>query len=264
MRFLWILFVAAVWSIVSGSSFGDGLIFQLAPDGTWVRYATTTDGEATSKELPKMDLSMTGTLTVSSVGEVTRSQQKCRWIELKSETKAKDAYPKLVLKMLIPEDCARKGSDPLSHCVLTFFDPKPVDAKGIKSYIDEGFNRVQYEIDRFRDVFPPPLANSKSLPRETIETPAGKFEECEILVGTFDYDGPLLGDGRSVFKATYRTAVHPQAPFGVVRMQCEMEGREIHGDFSGSFKAKKTLTLEEIGKDAVSDLPEALQNKTKK
>jgi hypothetical protein len=264
MRYLLIPFVAAVWSTISGSAYGDGLIFQLPTDGTWVRYAMETEGEVISKELPKMDLAMTGTLTVSSIGEVTRSQQKCRWIELKGETKAKNAYPKLVLKMLIPEDRLKKGDDPLSHCVLTFFDPKPVDAKGIKSYIDEGFNRVQYEIDRFRDVFPPPLENSKSFPREIIETPAGKFEDCEIVVGTFDYDGPLLGDGRSVFKATYRIAVHPKAPFGVVRMQCEMEGREIHGEFSGSFKGKKTLTLTEIGKNAVSDLPEALESKTTK
>ena len=263
MWYLWILFVAVVWSIVSGSAIGDGLIFRLPADGTWARYATKTDGEVSSKELPKMDLAMTGTLTLSSVGQATRSQQKCRWIELKSETKAKEAYPKLVLKMLIPEDRLKRGDDPLSHCVLTFFDPKPVDSKGIKSYIDEGFNRVQYEIDRFRDVFPPPLDNSKGVPRETIETPAGKFEDCEILVGTFDYDGPLLGDGRSVFKATYRIAVHSQAPFGVVRMQCEMEGCEIHGEFSGSFKAKKTLMLDEIGKGATSDLPEALENKTK-
>jgi hypothetical protein len=258
MRYRIFALATLVGALTTGSSRGDGLIFQLPADGTWARYDTTGETQATSKELPKQDFAMTGSLTISSVGEVTRSHQKCRWIELKAETKSKGAYPKLVLKMLVAEDRLKRGEDPLSHSILTFFDPKPGDANGpIKSYINEGFNRIQYEIDRFRWDFPEPLDNVKSLMRETIETPAGKFEDCEVFTGTSAYDGPLLGGARTVTNATYRIAIHPNAPFGVVSMQIEVEGSEIHDDFVASLKGKKTLRLAATGKDAVSDLPKA-------
>jgi len=159
-----------------------------------------------------------------------------------------------VVKMLIPEDRLQRGQDPLAHAQLTFFNPKPVDEEKVESFIDKGFNRIQYEIDRFRDVFPKPLDNAKSKKGETVETPAEKYEDCEILTGTSDYDGPLLGEKRSVAKATYRIVVHPKAPFGVVSMQIESEAREISSRSVVNIKAKKTLTLVETGKNAVSDL----------
>jgi hypothetical protein len=257
-------FVAVAWSIIGSLAHADGLVFQLPPDGTWAHYAVKTDGEFGLGDGPKQKLAITGTLTISSVGEVTQTEQKCRWIELKWESKTKAVYPKLVLKILIPEDRLQRGKDPLAHARLTFFNPKPVDKEKVESFIDKGFNRIQYEIDRFRDVFPRPLDHPKSLPRETVETQAGKFEDCEVLTGRSDYDGPLLGDGRSVFKATYRIVVHPKAPFGVVSMQIETEGREISGEGAVSIKAKKTLTLIETGKNAASDLAKGAAEKPKK
>ena len=256
--------VAVAWGIVASLTQADGLVFQLPPDGTWARYAVKTDGEFGLGDGPKQKLAITGTLVVSSVGEVTRTEQKCRWIELKWESKTNAVYPKLVLKMLIPEDRLQRGHDPLAHARLTFFNRKPVDKEKVESFIDKGFNRIQYEIDRFRDVFPRPLDHPKSLTRETVETEADKFEDCEVLTGRSDYDGPLLGDGRSVFKATYRIVVHPKAPFGVVSMQIETEAREISGEGAVSIKAKKTLTLIETGKNAASDLAKGAAEKPKK
>jgi hypothetical protein len=197
-----------------------------------------------------------------------RNEQKCRWIELKTESKAGGVYPRLVLKMLIPEERLKRGEDPLAHAMQTFFNPKPVDQKkapSVESFIDEGFNRIQYEIDRFRGVFPKPLDNPKSLNRETVITPAGKFEDCEVLTGTSNYDGPLLGHGRMVYKATYRIAIHPRAPFGVVSMQIDAECREISGSGAVcSIKAKKILALAETGKNAISDLSNGATEKPKK
>lgn len=265
-RILVRVLVAVACGVIGGSACADGLVFQLPPDGTWARYAVKMDGEFGYGNGPKQKVAVTGTFTLSSVGEVTRTEQKCRWIELKSESKTAGPYPKLVLKMLIPEDCLQRGKDPLSHAVLTFFDPKPADKGIIESFIEKGFNRIQYEIDRFRDVFPKPLDDPKSMKGETVETPAGKFEDCEVLTGTSDYDGPLVGEARSVFKATYRIVVHPKAPFGVVSMQLELEGREINdkGPVAVAIKAKKTLTLAETGKDAVSDLPQGTVETPKK
>lgn len=256
-------FLAVFCGLIGGRARADGLVFQLPADGAWARYAVQTDGEFAFGDGPKQKLALSGTLKIGSVGEVTRSEEKCRWIELKSESKTEGVYPKLILKLLIPEGRLQRGQDPLAHARLTFFDPKPVDKEKITSYIDEGFNRIQYEIDRFRDVFPRPLDNAKSPKRETIETSAGKFEDCEVVAGTSDYDGPLLGNGRSVFQATYRIVIHPKAPFGVVTMQIEAEGREIGNKGTVFIKVKKTLTLVETGKNGVSDLPKGTLEKPK-
>jgi hypothetical protein len=55
-------------------------------------------------EMPEQNLAIAHTFTISSVGAVERNQQKCRWIELKGESKAAKVYPLLVLKMLIREE----------------------------------------------------------------------------------------------------------------------------------------------------------------
>jgi RNase P/RNase MRP subunit p29 len=243
----------------------DGLVFQLPPDGTWARYTMKTEATFGLKGRAPQKVTIDGTLTLSSVGELLRNEQKCRWLELKVESQGQGVHPKLLLKLLIPEDYLRRGHDPLSHAVLTFFNPKPVDRiASLESFIDEGVNRIQYEIDRFRDVFPKPLDNARSLKRETVDTPAGKFEDCEIVSGTSGYDGPLLNNGRSVFKAGYRLVLHPRAPFGVVAMQTEMEGAEIGRRGRVSLTAKKTLTLTTTGKKAVSELQQGTVENAKK
>lgn len=257
------LIILCLGAIVScghvGLARADGLIFQLPADGAWARFDVKTDGSSRIGEL-KQAVATAGTLTVSSVGHVTRSKQTCRWIELKSESKSAGVYPKLVLKMLIPEKRLQRGQDPLAHSVLAFFDPKPMDEKKaplLESFIDEGFNRIQYEIDRFRADFPKPLYDSKNLERETVVTPAGRFEDCEILTGTSEYDGPLVHNGRNVFQGKYRIAIHPRAPFGVVAMSMELNGREIGEEDEEvlHLTVTRTLTLVTTGDNAVSDLP---------
>jgi hypothetical protein len=255
----------AYFIVVFGSTSlarGDGLIFQLPSDGSWARFAVKTDGTQQIEGLTHT-IATTWTLTVSSVGRVTQNQQASRWIELKTDATGEGVYPKLVLKMLIPEKRLQRGHDPLAYSLKTFFDPKPMDEKKaplVESFIDDGFNRIQYEIDRFRMDFPRPLYNSKTLEKETIETPAGRFEDCEVLTGTSSYDGPLVQDGRSVFRGNYRIVVHPKAPFGVVSMQVESEGREFGDDQVLRVKVKRTLLLNAVGENAVSALKAKAHN----
>jgi len=235
----------------------DGLIFELPADGTWARYVVKTEAEFGFKGAQPQRVSLERTLTVSSVGQLMRNDQTCRWIELELENKGGEqgAYSKLILKLLIPQEYLRRGEDPLAHPVLTFFDPKPSDRKAplLESYIDQGFNRIQYEIDRFRNVFPKPLDNPTKLKPETVETPAGKFENCEVLGGTSDLDGQLVNNGRMAYHATYRLFLHAKAPFGLVAMHAEMKGTE-YGRRAVSVSSKETLTLSESGKSATSHL----------
>jgi hypothetical protein len=236
----------------------DGLIFQLPADGVWARYAYEAEGAMTIGEFT-LPIAITGTSTISSVGKVKQNRETYRWIELKSESESEEVYPRLILKMRIPEKRLQRGQDPLAHSVQTFFDPKPMDEKkapSFESFIDDGFNRIQYEIDRFRPDFPKPLNDVKTLNRETVETPAGRFEDCEVITGTSGYDGPLVLDGRSVYRGTYRITIHPRAPFGVVALSMESTGREIGDDQVAHVTFKKSLTLVATGVGAVSALPE--------
>jgi hypothetical protein len=259
--------LSLIASLIGSSAFADGLVFQLPPDRTWARYAVKHDGEFGHGNEPKQKLTGDGAVTVSSVGQVTRNEQKCRWIEVKQESKAHvsgdgDVSNINVLKMLVPEDRLQRGQDPLSRAHLAYFNPKDGDKVGLP--VDVGFNRIQYEIDRFRNVFPKPLDNSQSLARETVETLAGKFEDCKVLTGISDYDGPLINEGRMAYKTSYRILVHPKAPFGVVSMEIDSEGREFGRQGVVSVKFKAALKLMEIGKDAVSDLDKKTTDKSEK
>jgi hypothetical protein len=247
---------------------GDGLIFQLPPDGVeaefrgeeefrskWVVPKEIADQLAAQGRLEEKGKA-TAVVTVRSVGRVTRAQQECRWIEVQRRS-ARQAKQGNVLKMLIPERYLKRGEDPLDHAVLTFFNPKPIDQKGGPR--EQGFNRLQYEIDRFRPVFPEPLSEARELTRRAIETPAGKFEGCWIMGGKTEFDRPLLNQGRWTFETQWEIALHSDAPFGVVQTHSRSKGVEIGGnDFDAHqvIELESTLTLSRVGKGSRSVLPE--------
>jgi hypothetical protein len=247
----------------------DGLIFQLPPDGTWATFAGEFEAKFSAVgitpkgkvEMPEQKVTIKGTLTVSSVGAVERNELNCRWIELKTESKIEGGQKTDVLKMLIPEEYLVRGQDPLAHSVLTFFSPKEADKAGLLD--EEGFNRIQYEIDRVRLSFPKPLENAKIVKGETVKTDAGVFENCEVITGTTSYDGPLAADGRMHLKGTYRIVVHPKAPFGVVALESQNEGRELSSTSIVSLAGTAKFKLTKTGKGAVSDLPDKGKAKAK-
>lgn len=247
--------------LVPLSAQADGMIYQLPGDGTWARYAGEIKGTAELAESRTQPLHVATTLKISSVGEVTRDQQKCRWIELKVEAslaKAEDDTPTNIhiLKLLVPEQYLKRGEDPLAHALVTHFNKKAADRANVPQ--EKGFDRTQYEIDRFRPVFPPPLDGLTVLEPKSIDTEAGRFDRCEVLSGSSKYDGPLAGGGRSEFEADYRVFLHPDAPFGVVSMTCDFEGKEISGSGSSVLlKFTQKLVLEATGKNAVSELANA-------
>jgi len=247
----------------------DGLIFRLPPDGTFAEFQG--EGEASMELPPEVERRLTPegkaalgdkkskqrlTLTVSSVGRARRAEQACRWIELKrtSVEIASSERNEHVLKVLVPTRYLRRGQDPLDHAALTFFNPKGVDRDGVAPEL--GFNRIQYELDRFRSVFPEPLRKAAALPKRTVATPAGAFADCEVITGVTSYDGPLW-EGRMEFRSEWEIVLHDDAPFGVVEMHCRFEGVELGLEDGTSVGIKGTvrLTLAKVGTGAVSALP---------
>ena len=89
---------------------GDGLIYRLPEDGTQIRYDTELSSDL--QETPTE-----GSLTVSSVGQTTVNDEKCRWIEIKSIATANGQDHIQIIKALIPEKDLAKGKRPLEHVV---------------------------------------------------------------------------------------------------------------------------------------------------
>lgn len=242
----------------------DGLIYQMPAEGGWARYEEKVTGEFSAASntdrdavLHKQSVDQTRKLMVKSLHRVKRHEQMCRWIELSSEpVSAGGPDETRVLKLLVPEDYLKRGQDPLSHAIKTFFSPSPNDRSSgrIMSRIDEGFNRIQYELDRIRVVFPKPLDNVKSEPRETLELHGRKWVNCEILTGTRHYDGPLGNDGRWVFDAQYRIALHRDAPFGIVSMKVICDSTEYSKTTTVRGHSTERISLAEVGQGAQSQM----------
>ena len=84
----------------------DGLIYQLPADGTSVRCDTEVTFVNNGQE--RM---LKGSLTISSVGQATVDNEKCRWIEFKNVTKTDQGERIMIAKMPDPrKGPGKKGS----------------------------------------------------------------------------------------------------------------------------------------------------------
>jgi hypothetical protein len=188
----------------------DGLIYGLPPDGAWVQYKLTEEGQMEFKmpdesaDPAALPVEVNGTLRLSSVGKAEWEGIPCRWIELKFDveirTKKPDALParlpetsrrRIILKMLIPEAHLAAGSDPLANVQQLYYKDGDRAIELIEDEKDQ-----QYQLDRFRPVFPELVANPTSTAGHEVETPhptLGRLK-CEKLTFDSTYEGPL--DGR--------------------------------------------------------------------
>jgi len=254
------LFAMVLVAVGAPVAFADGLIWQLPPDGTTVEFQGECHGEfkpvlskafaegLSPQEIEKLErpqkVNVRPTVTVSSVGQVTRAEQNCRWIELTTGEN--------VLKILVPEKFLARGEDPLDHAILTLFNPKGADRAN--SPPEKGFNRIAYELDRFRGVFPMPLKDVRELPRKTIKTPIGTFTDCEVIAGAMEFDRPLMAEGRWEVKSSWQIALHPDAPFGVVQVKCQTKGHEFSHNTRCDISTTSILTISGKGNHAKSKL----------
>jgi hypothetical protein len=248
----------------ASAALADGLIWRLPPDGTSAEYQGECHGEfkeVLPKELAdrlppeerenrqqRQTLNRRTTVTVSSVGQVTRAEQKCRWIEFVWGF----GDGEHVLKILVPEKYLTRGHDPLDHTILALFNPKGRDRAQIPP--EKGFDRIAYELDRFRPLSPAPLKELRQLPKATITTPVGTFADCEVVEGVTEFDRPLLAEGRDEMKGSWRIALHPDAPFGVVQLHCNSTGSEFGAHARCDISTTVTLTLSGKGNNAKSKL----------
>jgi hypothetical protein len=121
--------------------------------------------------------------------------------------------------------------------------------------------RRQYELDRFRPLFPAPAARPTRTAGQVPPTdrPRVATMKCELLTFPSEYDGPLSGgkSGRWTYKGEYRVWLSEQAPFGVAALQFVSTSKEESGgdtEVATTITGTRKLVLVDSGTKAKSRL----------
>jgi len=232
------LFAAAVLlqTAFMQSARADGLIYQLPADGTSVRYDTEVTFVNNGQE--RM---LTGSLTISSVGQATVDNEKCRWIEFKNVTKTDQGERIAIAKFLVPEKDLGKGKSPGDHMLRGWVkrgDMEPVAVSDSKS-LPGRMMLVGYLAG--------PAPNAKELDKVEVDGPLGKLA-CSGVTG----DQEFQGDNGSSLSINFENRLHEKAPFGVVTAVWKFE-RKTNGQVMGTGSSK--MTLAEVNTTALTELP---------
>ena len=215
-----------VMMVAAGSTArGDGLIYRLPPDGTWVRY----EGVETNRS----GVSRKFTLIVNSVGQATVQNEKCRWVEIRTDRGS------AIIKLLIPEKRLKRGESPLDHLV-----------RGWEKHGDSDVTK--FGLHGGNELLPAflggPLENAEKLDMKVVRSKLGALM-CEGLTG----DRVIVNrtsEGEVKVSVISTFWLHDKAPFGVVAGEVEYIG--FDGKNYGSMKFK----VIDFGDGATSDVPE--------
>lgn len=215
----------------------DGLVYRLPTDGTFVRY----DLEIKEQRGEGEGKTVTGSLTMSSVGAKEVDGKKCRWIEIKMVMKAGEREQVQIVKVLSPEEHLKAGSSAIEHMVKGWHGRQGKEARAIEGSKDRRLGPVPAFLCG-------PFMNSKKLPAEEIDTKLGKLS-CPGVTGSIK-----LEQGKNIVEISFKNRLSDKAPFGVVssHMTYKVESNGKTRDAGTLF-----LKLAEVGKDAKSELPES-------
>jgi hypothetical protein len=212
----------------------DGLIQQLPEDGAQIRYDVDLTMSAGGQEKTTK-----GSLTVSSVGQATVDNEKCRWIETKVQMEDRDHA--LIVKMLVPEKDLGKGKSALEHVVRMWGKNGNSEATEVKD-----FNSPQ--VHGLRMFFPGAAKKSVELDKIEIDGKLGKLQ-CAGVSGDYELE---TGNDTTV-SVNFENRLHEKAPFGLVTALWKFEARKNgQAVASGTFK----LTLADTSTTALSELPD--------
>jgi hypothetical protein len=223
-------------ALISSVTYADGLIHRLPEDGASVSYkmeVTMVDGEESK--------TTSSTITVSSVGQTTVDDEKCRWIEFKIAMKFEGRQVTTIFKALIPEAHLGSGKTPIDHVKKCWHK----QGDGAAREVDNVKGRRGAPLHFFLSG---PLKNAKSLKPEIVESKLGKLS-CKGTSGRLEF---RPNDRNSV--ADIETRLHEKAPFGVVTSKIKAKA---FVDSRRLANITMTFKLIDVGKNAKSELPDA-------
>jgi hypothetical protein len=213
----------------------DGLIYALPDDGVQVRY--DMDMDVTVAGQPVV---MKGSVTVSSVGQMTVDNEKCRWIEIKMIFKEDDTERLTLTKVLIPEKHLGKGKSPGENLIRAWVKEGDMPATEVKDLKDPRTGAAA--------AF---LAGPPKNPGELEKIEIDNAKLGKVASAGFTGDQELEGPGGTQVSINMENRLHEKAPFGVVtanwKFELKSNGQSV---VQGMFK----LTLAEINTTALSEL----------
>jgi len=225
-----------VLSASSQTANADGLIYQLPADGTSVRYDTKVTFTNNGQE--RM---LKGSLTISSVGQATVDNEKCRWIEFKNVTKTDQGERIMIAKCLIPEKDLGKGKSPGDHTIRGWSKQGDMEPVAFSSDLRSQPGRMMLV-----GYLAGPAPNAKDIDKTEIDGPLGKLS-CAGVTGEQEFQR----DNGSL-SINFENRLHEKAPFGVVSAVWKFE-RKNNGQVMGTGTSK--MTLAEINTTALTELP---------
>lgn len=212
-----------------------GLLDKLPADGSKAVY----DMKLTSQR-GGQEMSITGTLTVSSVGQEKVDGKTCRWIEVDMTMEFQGMKRSTVAKFLVPESEFGADKDPTANLKKGWLKRGDREPSEIKS----GNARSLGPLPVF---FPGPLSDAKKLDAAKIKTGLGELE-CKGTSGKRTVKQETME-----LKVAYETRTTDKSPFGVASGTMNVtESRD--GVERGTTKME--FTLKSVGKDAKSALPD--------
>tara|TARA_R110002111_G_scaffold262694_1_gene340206 strand:+ start:145775 stop:146671 length:897 start_codon:yes stop_codon:yes gene_type:complete len=250
----------------SSSLFAQGLIWELPPDGSWVRFEGTYEKEMPGPESNDLNVKLKWTrhLIISSVGsemaEFEGAQTACRWLEFKCITGkesesgvAPGVTGPRIYKVLVPEQVITGQIVDKGQIPITFF---PI-VRGYRKIGDRPVEPLQTNVLRFYPMITMldyyPKWDSEGEPA-SVETPTGAVSAREYK-GTFMSESPTT---RSKNEGTiWRTS---EIPFGVAKWTVEITrdtkgGTQPRSEFKMTSRIHVAMSAHEVGKNAESELP---------
>ena len=260
--------VAAVWGLGAAIQplHAQGLLWNLPPEGTWVRYEGTYREVELRPDNPEGDLTIEWIrhLTIKSLGSETAeyegAQVPCRWIEIESITGISSelgidpgpAGPR-VIKVLVPESRIIGDEHDAEQIPVAFV---PV-IKGFRQFGDGEVEPIETGVLRVY-----PLLTLLAYYQD-MQAVSETDEPLTVPLGTFNtrrYSGTLSmesAESRSVNRAEIWRS--PDVPFGLAQWNVKLTREhklsyEPRSAFQSSGEVNVEMSAHESGTDAESTL----------
>ena len=206
----------------------DGLLYQLPPDGSWVEYDVVHTFKMAGQEQSGRQ-----TFRMASGGEVREDGEDRRWIECNIKEVGTDQF--WIRKLLIPVRYLKRGENPTLHVV-----------RGWTLQENRGVERAVAMHGRWPAYLAGRPEDEQALPPETVHTRLGDLMS-EGVAGWMEFS-----QGRLRTKVTFKTRLHPKAPFGVLatEMLFECSGEDQ------PYPIRADVKLKDLGNGAKTALPD--------
>ncbi len=216
------------------SARADGLIYQLPADGGQVRYEMVIALNAEGN-----DLKLKGSISVSSVGQVTENGEKCRWIEFKMITDEGGLDRTVISKALIPEKHLGKGKSPVDNLIRVWVKEGDGEPQEIRDFKGQ-------QLLALRAFLAGPVKNPAELEKIEIDGKLGKLP-CAGATGDLEIEV-----GMATLGMNYENRLNEKAPFGVVAGNWKFD---LKNNGQAALAGTLKLTLTDTNTTALSELP---------